>query len=464
MVRGIGGEEVGLRLLSLASVVAAALVAFHLAVTLGGRRAGPWGFAVAAASPVLADGFMFWAHAPSAALAGLAVLALLRLLDRVSWPWTVVLAVALAAGVSLRSEGLLFAAALLLVFGAVALTGTGDRRWPRLGAATVAGLASIGTFLLERAWTSDIVGERVVTAAEAGAATTLSGRINGAVTSLFDGSLVSNRAGALSVLAVVLVLAAVVATLGPTIRLRPSVLLGAAAAVGIVRILVEPTDPVLGLFAASPVLLLAALSLRPSTPREPGPRTVSPVIVVIAVGVVFAGAVLATQYDDGGGVQWGGRYLAPAVVPLAALVALAVERLRAVDRLAPVGLAALLAVGGVAAFVIPDQVRRDNVDAVERIAAPGNDVILVGNDNTARLDWRHWPERRWIASNGDLNGALAILRNSLVHEATAVLVPVGELRNTGLVILDGPVGEHDTLVPFTLDPGSNVRSTPGAGG
>jgi hypothetical protein len=466
IVRGIGGEEIGLRLLPLAGVVGAALVAFHLAGALGGPSAAPWGFAVAAASPLLANGFMLWAHAPIAALAGLALLALVRSLQRVRWEWAVVLGASLGGGVLLRSEGVLFAGAVVFLLGSAGLVGPRPVRRDRWVLAAVAAGASAAAYALDSLWSARIIGDRPPTSAPTGpATTTIGGRIDGAITSLLDGSLSSRAGGFLALVGVALVALALVGAVRPQFPVRPTVALVAAAGAGVARILAAPDDPVLGLFAAAPALLLAALAVTHRARSDGGERDLTPTAAVVAVGLCFAGAVLATQYDDGGGVQWGGRYLAPALVPLAALVAVSVGRLRSADRRAPAALAGLLLVGAVAGFVVPDEVRRSNVTAVERIAAPGNQVVLVGNDNTARLDWRHWPERRWLATNGDAPGALEVLRSALVRSATAVLVPLADLEAAGGVPVDGLKEAHHAVVPFLVgQPIANVRSQVGADG
>ncbi|WP_390506333.1 hypothetical protein, partial [Staphylococcus pseudintermedius] len=49
--------------------------------------------------------------------------------------------------------------------------------------------------------------------------------------------------------------------------------------------------------------------------------------VETTITVLFAGAIVATQYADGGAVQWGGRFFAPITVPLAILVVVGLDRL-----------------------------------------------------------------------------------------------------------------------------------------
>ena len=75
------GRTFGLHLLNLLGVVGAAVAAWLLAGELDPRLRRP-AFWLAAGGPVLVNGFLVWAHAPSAALAGLALVAAARIVRR----------------------------------------------------------------------------------------------------------------------------------------------------------------------------------------------------------------------------------------------------------------------------------------------------------------------------------------------------------------------------------------------
>ena len=77
------GEQVGYRLFGVGSVVGLAMVAWA-SRRAGRSRAAPWAFWIAAASPVLANGWLLWAHAPSAFVGGLLVLRLPAALVRLA--------------------------------------------------------------------------------------------------------------------------------------------------------------------------------------------------------------------------------------------------------------------------------------------------------------------------------------------------------------------------------------------
>src|SRR5690606_2052230 len=84
-------------------------------------------------------------------------------------------------------------------------------------------------------------------------------------------------------------------------------------------------DLVPGILAACPVLAAGLAALRWQR-LEPDRRALA-----VFVGA-YAGAVIATQYPQGGGTEWGGRFLAPVLV---AGVALAVPALVGLARPVP---------------------------------------------------------------------------------------------------------------------------------
>jgi hypothetical protein len=422
VARDVGPEGVGLRLLPLASVVAGAAVAWALARRIAGPGAAPWAFWVVAASPLLANGFIVWAHAPATAVAGVAVLATVQLGDgrRGPLPW-LALVVAVAAGVLLRSELLLFAGALTAVLVAIGLRA---RRPALLGAGALAAATAGATLLAERAWIRDIAGRagQDLGSRADGDGGLLSGRIGGAGTVLVEAASDSAGAAVCGLLAVALVAVAAVARRRGALWTGPPAvaLLGGAAALTVLRAVVGPDDPVSGLLVAWPVVALLGLVGRAEDRR---------LLVLLGGSALFALAILATQYDDGGGLQWGGRYLAPLLVPLGVTVAVVVAtRLAARERVA---VAALLGATAVLSLVVPDQVRRRNADGIEAVDATGAEVVLVEGDKLARLDWAAWPERCWLADGDDLAGALDVARAAGVDRLGSLLVPIDELRALG---------------------------------
>jgi hypothetical protein len=464
LVQPVGGPRLGLRVLSLGSVVASAVIAFHLARRLAGARAAPWAFGLVAASPVLPNGFAIWAHASSAALAGLAVLAAVELVlgARPAW-WVPILAGSLALGALVRSEGLLFAGALCLALWVTGWQRTRSLRSPLVACGLAAATVTAAAVGVERLWRSDILGGAAAPGLHSrsggSSSSWFAGRLSGLASSLLDGSVASPSAALTSAVCLCLVVLAAVAVLRPGLP-RPALLLGAAAGAAAVRIWAGHTDAIPGLLMAMPFVGLAGVGLAASELRSPAVRPAA--LVVIGSGVVFGAAVLVTQYDDGGGLQWGGRYFSPILVPLCVLAAAGAAHPRLAARSAQAGLLALALATGVGGFVITDQVRRVNTRAIDLIAAQGNEVVVIDDDQRARLDWERWPDRRWLAANGDLDGVVALLRSAHVERATFVLLPVDDVIRAGAT----PVGDPPAgATVFSADiRATNMRSQVGTDG
>jgi hypothetical protein len=402
VARGVGPEEVGLRLVPLASVVVAAMAGWGVARYLGGAGAAPWAFWVVGTSPILADGLMLWAHAPAAAAAGLAVLAALIVSERGRRPWWIVLGGSVVVGVLLRSESLLFAGALAGTLGLAGLR----RRDPRLlGAGVLSAMAALGALAAERQWISSIAGDAGRgLAARGDGEGWLAGRVEGAGIALLEGADASTAGTLCSTAALgLVVLAAVSLVRGPGRGGPPTLLLlGGAAVLTGLRLVVAPDDPVAGLLVAWPVAALVGAGITGSSARTR---------VLLLGTAAYALAVLITQYDDGGGLQWGGRYLAPLVVPVGAVVGgVIATHLR--DRSRRQAVAALLCLTAVLGLVVTDQVRRSNADAMDQLASVDSDIVLVAGEQLARLDWAHWPERCWLSDGATLREALDVLERA----------------------------------------------------
>jgi hypothetical protein len=431
VARQVGPEEVGLRLVPLVSVVVAALAAWGVARRLFGPEAAPWAFWAVAASPLLPNGLMLWAHAPAAALSGLAVLGAVAIVQGRSAPaWWPVLPLALAGLVLVRSEGLLFAAAAVVTAGLVGLV----RRDGRTVALAVGAAAATGLALLaERAWVESIVGDGGhALSSRAGGDGWLAGRLEGAGVVLLEGGS-SSAPAVCSLLGLLATAAAVVARRRRRDLVLP--LLAAAAVLMLLRLLLGGDEPVAGLLTAWPAVALGVLAVV-SDRRA----------LALAGGVgAFVAAVLATQYDDGGGLQWGGRYLASAVVPLGALTGAAVAR--HLDGLERRAVGALLAVTAVSGLVVTDEVRQGNAAAVEALEAVGRPAGLVRGRQLARLDWRAWPERCWLADGSDVAGAVDALARARALPAAYLGLDPDDLEAVGAVVDRRQPGIGSVTIP-----------------
>ena len=256
---------------------------------------------------------MAGAHTWAAACAGAAACAAVRIGRRGPTPaLSAVLALALCGGVLVRSEGVLFAGALLLAVALVrwrrsglgpaisAGRGAGPRRRGRAVARTALGGAD-----RRSGAPSDLVA-RVGPDGSGGTVggTYLLDRLQGIWHSTFEGT----AAGPLTVrlllpVALALVVAAVVR--GRTDRAAPELAVGGLAALAVLVWVVHPTALVRGFLPAAPVVVLGVVVALAAV----GGATDEPLL--LGTAALFTLAVYATQYADGGNFQWGGRFLTP---------------------------------------------------------------------------------------------------------------------------------------------------------
>ena len=429
----VAGPVLGLHLPALLGLIGTAIAAWLLAGQLDSKLRRP-AFWLAAGGPVLVNGFLIWAHAPSAALAGFALVgaAIVARGGRARWALAGI-AAALSGGVLLRSEGLLFAAALTVVLAAVVLRRDGLRR--AAGTLAVVGLPPVAVALLEREWVGSIIGsprETLATRSGGGSSSFLAGRLRGAWHVLVQGHFVDPAAGLPLLLGLVLVAGLGFVALrrwGPSSLGKLALAVGLAAAFVIFRYAGHPADPVTGLFTAWPLAALGLLLFRW--------RGAGPVAQVLGgTSLLCAAAVLATQYSEGGGVEWGGRFLSPLLVPLAVLaVAGLVRALDAVPGPARRPATALLvAVGLVSATFAVASVgnlrnRQDNmVAAISRHPAT---VTVTTRPSLPRLAWRSDAQVTWMLTDeAGLSALLDGLRRAGVADVavlTGTQVPLSDL-------------------------------------
>jgi len=399
--RRLAGPVFGLHLLPLVGAVAAAAAAWMLAAELdrGSRRLAFW---LVAASPVVANGYLLWAHSISAAIAGVAITLAVRIARRGPTPLALGgLAVALAAGAMLRSEGVLLALVVAAVVAACRLRPAGIIRAGLVGLA-LAGPTALAV-LVERRWTVAILGApsaNLEVRGESSSSSYLGGRVTGAWHDLFNGYY--DRAPAMLP---VLLTVGLVLGLGflalrrwrPESRRDLAVLAVAVVGLVVARMVLFPDEAVTGLFAAWPLALLGVVLL----PRRPAFPGIGPVVVIV---LGFVAAVVLTGYPEGGGVEWGGRFLSPIVVPLGVLAVIGFRhRLAAVsppDRRWAAGclsvVAAATAVLGLVA-VAEGRARHDRIiSAVSRHPAP---VTVTTVPGLPRIAWRTDRQLTWMVSD-----------------------------------------------------------------
>jgi hypothetical protein len=419
------GRDAGLLAAALAGTVGAALAAWALAAELDRRRCRA-AFWLAAASPLLVDGFVIGAHTWAAALAGAAAVAAVRIGRRgPTMASTAGLAAALVSGALVRSESVLFAGGLLVCLGIA--------RWRKAGfpagvlAVALPGAALAAGLRLERWWVARIVGggglRDLVLRQGSGEAepSYLVGRFQGLWHSTFEGGSSHGTVGTLLLPALVAVAALLVVRYRRDEGRTPELVLLAATAVYAVLWMDGPNALVRGLVPATPVLVIgvaAALALRTTRAAER---------MLLGAAGLFALALYATQYPDGGAFQWGGRFLTPVLVPLTVvavgglrgLVAARPPASRRPATVALAGLAAVVAVMGVASV---GAARGDVAGIYDQVSASASPVNVTTAELLPRMMWRE--DLPWLrATPADLGPLLDRLRTAGVEQVTVVASP-----------------------------------------
>lgn len=451
----VAGTTLGLHLIALLGAVAAAVAAWLLAGEIDSSLRRP-AFWVAAGSPVLVNGTLLWAHAPSAALAGFALVAGARMARRGVTPSTTaaaaaaLAAAALAAGVLLRSEGLIFAGALAVAVSFLRLRAAGARA-ALAGLAVLAGPAILAA-LVERAWVrsiaGDVAGDLGVREGATRSSSYLAGRVAGAVHSLVQGHDAVAAASIPVLIALGLAAGLAAGALrrwGPRSRRDLTVAVAGVLALYALRVALYPTEAVTGLLAAWPLAVLGLLLLRRAD-RSPTLDLCLGAVVLFGTGVVL------TQYAEGGGLEWGGRFFSPATVPLAvaATVALA-SRLRSVPaaarRGATAAVAGLAVASAVFALVTVAAARADHDRLIAAAARHPAEVTVTTVDVYPRLAWRTHDRLNWMLTDeAGLPELLSTLRAAGVADVVLVtragvppasLAAYGDAREVDEPVFDG---------------------------
>ena len=370
-------------------------------------------FWLIASGPLIFHATIIWAHAPGAALAGLAVLGAVELRRGGTRWWGHLALCAGVVGVELvRSEGLLFALCLLGALGLDTLLGpvrsasagvpvesdqppaTIVRRFVRaVGSVLPAFVALVVAWFAEQRWMASILGQ-----AQTGLAVKegevhygwLAGRLHGLWMGTLSGSDLAGRATVLPLLMV-----AVVLVVGLRRHLtNPRVLafaLGTYAAVMALLQLSRPSVLVEGLVPAWPLMVIGVVSCGVGLWREQRMLMLTAATTLVAIWF--------TQYPDGGVFQWGGRFLTVIFVPLAVMAAAGIARLGA-EAAAAAGVASwrktplygAVAVVAVVSVVTPvlglRGTRTDLADTLRPVATAGGQVTVTTSQEMGRLMWR----------------------------------------------------------------------------
>ncbi len=190
----------------------------------------------------------------------------------------------------------------------------------------------------------------------------------------------------------------------------------------------RPTSLVTGLAPAAPLLVLGAVLAVGRLRRYGfGP-------VAAATGLLGA-AVVATQYSDGGGYSWGGRFFAPLLVPSGVMAAVGLRRL--VDARPPdlrVTTTRTLVALTLAITLIPVTVlgltRADVEPIYTTVAASASPANVTTSEQLPRLMWRQ--DLDWLVAPPDEVGdLLESMRRAGVQQVTAVVPDTLPLRELG---------------------------------
>lgn len=309
---------VGMFAVNVLAAVVTASVAGHLAGFR--RRTGIIAFWAVALGPLLVWSLGAWAHAVACALGGIVAWSLVRWREREGLWWIALAASALGCLVLVRTEGILLVAGV----GAALVLHLWERRQDRRAVTRVgiAGLVVVGAAGLAKVidlWLIRAVAPGTGQHVPSSGHPWVTGRISG-----FEATFLSGGFTEFDYLSGLVALVLVVAGAGLWTR-RPDRALGtvvvfAGVAVVAIRAIAGWDHLIQGMFAAAPVLAFGLVGVR-WTRASIMERTLS------VFAAAYALAVVMTQYPEGGATEWGGRFLAPIIVPLGVLAALAIGRL-----------------------------------------------------------------------------------------------------------------------------------------
>lgn len=312
----LGGYK-ALLLFSMFGTFCAAIGASKLAARIEPVAELPALWLVGIGSPLFINGYVAWAHAPTAALIVWAVHWLTdaddgpRRVMHLTWGFS-----ALAAATLLRTEALLIGIAIGAGWIGIAVVrrNVKEKKLPLAAVGLGAFCATaFGTFV-DRTTATPTAGP-VEPPSFDEAFGLIDGRLEGfANTWLKPGYVMAPMDLLLLISAVALIAAAIFVRRGDEGRqlTRPAVLFAVACLA--LRFVMMPVALVPGLIVACPLLIVGLILLDRSTMRS------EQVLVLLVPFVLFCGAVLATQYRGGGGGEWGGRYFAIGL-PLGLVVA-----------------------------------------------------------------------------------------------------------------------------------------------
>jgi len=424
--------------------LALAAVAAWLLAAEWSRSGAPLAFWLVAAGPLLVTSTGLWAHTLAAAAAGFTTLGIVRFLGRGSVGWLVFAALSLAALALLRTESGLWIASVCVT--TIALSRSA-RAWLVVG---LAGGVGAGAWVASRLWGMSLRADRLPIVTDARADGGFDGWLPSRLPAGWElfASTVRPGPGPLIVL-LATVLVAVAASVMRTSGDRPAgaadgarapmlvgVVLLVAAAVYFAVVVAAPGQLVAGLVPAWPVLfLLLAVGRHRNDDGvdacfgSNAERSIAARPFVLYSSALFALLILLTQYGNGGGLQWGGRYLAVAYVPVAAVAAVVGA---AWFRRYRFSMAALLVAPTVVGLVASYELHTTHHNLVAALDRRPAEVVVTDVRPLPRLAWTALPTAFYIAERDDVVGLLDRLDGAGVETVT--------VHGIGSVDVDGVAG------------------------
>lgn len=441
------GGAPGFHVFPVLGLLGCVAVSAGLATALGRPELRWQSAALAALSPLLYNSLQLWAHAVVAALVGVALWAAVRCAGRVNASCAVVLLVASGMAGVIRDDGAVFALAIALV---LVVDGAVRRRWTEMALGATACAASLAGYLIAETLTERITGPVIRSTAGLGGGETsrvdsLGSFIRGAVHTFVTSA--DEPVSFLLTVAAAGSVAIAMRAAGQEASARVATgCFAAAAALLAVRTVLFPEEPITGLIGAFPLVLLVVA--RPVRALATGERLVLASMLLGGLGIAL------TQYDGGGGLNWGGRFVAASIPGLVVLMAAGAERLGAsasADRWLGASVVAVAVVCAASSLVADASIRLRHDRIIGRLeGADSSLAVVTSNPAVARVAWRTYPETEWLGVPEPEGEEGAALLRQLLGEAGIADVNLFGVPPEEVTALVGGGVPSDTERPVTV--------------
>jgi hypothetical protein len=417
----LGGDRLAL-LLPMLGALAVAAAALALARRLGARAPMTAFWVIGLGSPVFLYALDLWEHTLGLACMAWAVILLYDTWTRVDgrgralarvWPRALCAGALFGLGATMRTESLLYGAvATVVTLLAIVVADRGLRRAIVVAGGTLVGLVPVlvADDRLERAVLGGSLRSSRAAGSVGAAGSELTTRAGEALRTTIGLNYASLGVEAVAggCILVALVAAAVMISSGRGQKRHQAELLGAVAALLLVRIH-SGLSFVSGFVPALPVVAFGAVLAW----RDPRRRLLAVIALVSLPGVWLL------QYTGGAGPQWGGRYVLLTGFLLAVVGIVAIEALPHWSRVVVIALCVGITLAGVRYLEVRSH---QGGRASDAISAMHDDVVISRFAHLFReVGSEYTPQRQWLTALGDrdLTRAATIARR---HHAETVAV------------------------------------------